>query len=104
MQDSYALEAAEHERVYANIIEPAFFLDTSSVENPKVVFVGGQPGAGKTKLFKMSMEEFADDNVVPINTDELRAFHSQFVEITEATINFQLSARIRTRRLGIEVC
>ncbi|MBU6451029.1 MAG: zeta toxin family protein [Cyanobacteria bacterium REEB67] len=26
------------------------------MENPKVVFVGGQPGAGKTKLFKLSMD------------------------------------------------
>jgi predicted ABC-type ATPase len=84
MDLSFVLDEIEHKRVYEEIIEPAFFLDTTPVEKPSVVFVGGQPGAGKTRLIERSMSEFDDENVVPINTDELRAFHPKYVEIAQA--------------------
>jgi len=83
MDNSYRLDPSEHERVYAKAIEPASFLDTSPVEQPKITIVGGQTGAGKTRLLELSMKEFDDGNVVIVNTDDLRAYHPRFEEIVD---------------------
>jgi predicted ABC-type ATPase len=83
MDNSYRLDPSEHERVYAKAIEPASFLDTSPVEHPKITIVGGQTGAGKTRVLELSMKEFDDGNVVIVNTDDLRAYHPRFEEIVD---------------------
>lgn len=76
MDNSFAVDESEHERVYTKTIEPASFLGTTSVDKPRIVIIGGQTGAGKTKIVEHSMREFADGNVVTVNTDDLRALRS----------------------------
>ena len=84
MGNSYRLEASSHESVYKEEIEPAYFLTSSPVERPKLIIVGGQPGAGKTKVLEMAKKKFADNNVVVVNTDDLREYHPQFEELAIA--------------------
>lgn len=75
MDSSFQLESSEHERTYSKVIEPTSFLDTSSVDKPRLVIVAAQTGAGKSNLVTLSLKEFSDGNVVTVNTDELRAYH-----------------------------
>lgn len=84
MGNSYRLDASLHESVYEEEIEPAYFLTSSPVERPKLIIVGGQPGAGKTKVLEMAKKKFADNNVVIVNTDDLREYHPQFDELATA--------------------
>ena len=44
------------------------------VDNPKLIIVGGQPGAGKSDLQKFGELELAS-NVVVLSTDVLRSYH-----------------------------
>ena len=81
MDSSFELEPFEQERVYRKIIEPASFFGTMPVQKPKAVIIGGQTGAGKSKVVQLSMKEFGDGNVVSVNTDDLRAHHPRFDEI-----------------------
>lgn len=81
MDSSFQLDSSEHDRIYSKIIEPTSFLDTSPVENPKLLIIGAQTGAGKSTIVELSIREFADHNVVTVNTDDLRAYHPRFEEI-----------------------
>jgi predicted Ser/Thr protein kinase len=76
MDSSFQLESSEHERIYSKIIEPTSFLGTSSLDEPKIVIIAAQTGAGKSKIVELSMKEFDDGNVVTINTDDLRAYEA----------------------------
>ena len=50
------------------------------VDNPKLIIVGGQPGAGKSDLQKFGELELAS-NVVVLSTDVLRSYHPNEREI-----------------------
>jgi predicted ABC-type ATPase len=50
------------------------------VDNPKLIIVGGQPGAGKSDLQKFGELELAS-NVVVLSTDVLRSYHPDEREI-----------------------
>jgi len=100
MDSSFQLDSSEHVRIYSKIIEPTSFLDTSPVEKPKLLIIGAQTGAGKSKIVELSIKEFADNNVVTVNTDDLRAYHPRFEEIITRMIGALLSAHILMLQLG----
>lgn len=81
MSNSYRLDSSAHEAVYKEEIEPAYFLTATPVESPTLAIVGGQPGAGKTKVLEVIKRDFSDNNVVVVNTDDLREYHPAFQEI-----------------------
>lgn len=54
----------------------------TSQTNPKGILLGGQPGAGKSFGTK-EIKKRLNDNVVIINGDEFRPFHSKYHEIYE---------------------
>lgn len=72
MDTSFQLDSAELDRIYSKMIEPVSFLDTSSVEKPLLIIIAAQTGAGKSRLVEDAMKRLGD-NVVPVNTDDLRA-------------------------------
>lgn len=80
MDKDFKLDEKEHERIYQKI-EKDLFRNKSSVPHPRVFITGGQPGSGKSKLLELSRKEFADKNVVVINGDELREYHTKSDEI-----------------------
>jgi len=53
------------------------------VEHPRAVLLGGQSGAGKTRLHGIFRDEF-DSNVVVINGDEYRKSHPRFDLLQQA--------------------
>lgn len=81
MDNSFQLSPSEHERIYQKIIEPTNFDDTATAEKPRMIIVGAQTGAGKSRLVELSVREFGDATPVIVNTDELRAYHPKFEEI-----------------------
>ena len=49
-------------------------------ENKTLIIVGGQPGAGKTRLLPIAKMELKN-NVAIVDFDELKAFHPNYLEV-----------------------
>lgn len=79
--NDYELGKAEREHIFETEILPAIFSDTEPSKEPTVVFLGGQPGAGKGKVAARTKSELETD--VVIDPDEFRKFHPDFGEINE---------------------
>lgn len=79
----FLLTAAKHAAIYRKI-EAHHFSGTTPQDSPKVIILGGQPGAGKSGLLEASKQDFTGCNVVSINGDELRYYHPQYREIQKA--------------------
>lgn len=76
----YKLSDQEHDYYY-EIIKRFYLQDKLPVENPIAVIIGGQTGAGKSGLIGYSTEMFEDNNVIIINSDEIKPFHPHGEEI-----------------------
>lgn len=76
----YKLTDAEHEQYYQTI-KRIYTGGKIPVENPIAVIIGGQTGAGKSGIIGYSTKMFMDENVIIINSDEIKPFHPQSEEI-----------------------
>lgn len=80
--DRYALDAATHERIFRQHIVPHLFRDVVSQDRPTAIFLGGQPGAGKSQTLAAAIAEMsAKGGVVEIVGDDLRPYHPMFREL-----------------------
>lgn len=89
MPGAFELDQREHDVAYAAIEDYAFEGKTPS-DSPRIIFLGGQPGCGKTKLLHAGLAEF-EHNAVQINVDDLRRFHPHKVQIREQDDNYSSS-------------
>lgn len=80
--EKYKLTKEEHDELY-DIIKRTLTYDAYPVDNPISVIVGAQTGAGKTGILTYSQRMFEDDNVVTINSDEIKPFHPKSEEIAQ---------------------
>lgn len=78
----YKLSEEEHDRI-ANEILTIFLHDKFPVKNPRAIINIAPPASGKTGLNGYSQEEFVDNNVVIINSDELKPFHPKIDDIAK---------------------
>jgi predicted ABC-type ATPase len=81
LKERFSVNAAQIEKLKEQSI--AFEVELfgiKPVENPKLIIVGGQPGAGKSDLQKFGELELAS-NVVVLSTDVLRSYHPHEREI-----------------------
>lgn len=76
----YALSSELHSRLY-NKLEQRQFADTSPVDKPTVIILGGQPASRKSKLITFAEQTLSESNAVTINGDEYRALHPKSEEI-----------------------
>lgn len=76
----YKLSDETHD-FYYDIIKRTYTSGKTPVKNPIAIIIGGQTGAGKSSLIGYSTEMFSDDNVVIINSDEIKPFHPKSEEI-----------------------
>lgn len=81
--DQFLLSGRQHDALY-RFIEADHFSQTTPVDRPVAVILGGQPGAGKSRLLEACKADFAGGNVVSINGDELRYYHPQYRQIQKA--------------------
>ena len=78
----YKLSKEEHDHYY-EIIKRIYTGGKVPVEHPIAVIIGGQTGAGKSGLIGYSSKMFTDENVIIINSDEIKPFHPQSEEIAK---------------------
>lgn len=73
-------------QIYEEKIKPKFFENISVSENKTAIFLGGQPGAGKSKVNDLSIKSLTTQNAVVIDTDLLRPHHPLHGEIPESLV------------------
>lgn len=78
----YKLSDEEHDRVYTTI-KNVYTAHKFPVENPVCVIVGGQTGSGKSGILGYSQKLFADNNVIVLNSDEIKPYHPNETEIAK---------------------
>ena len=76
----YKLSDEEHEQYYQTI-KRIYTSGKTPVKRPICVIIGGQTGAGKSGIIGYSNKMFSDDNVIIINSDEIKPFHPKSEEI-----------------------
>ena len=73
LKDKYKLSKEEFEHVQERLIKRATEKVTTT-NDPIVIIIGGQPGAGKTQL-QLSAEKSLNQNAVICNADNFRDYH-----------------------------
>lgn len=76
----YEVDAAELARRWTELIRPRLFRRAQPATDPIALFIGAQPGAGKTPTAQRITGQYGR-RFVSIDSDELRKFHPQFGEI-----------------------
>lgn len=76
----YKLTKEEHDEIQQAILR-IWFDDKFPVENPKAIIDIAPPASGKTGLNGFGKDQFFDNNVVIINSDEFKPFHPKVDEI-----------------------
>ncbi len=80
--EEYKLSQKEHEELYGKI--KAFILKgKTSVKNPIAIIDIAPPGSGKTGLNGLGVNQFPNNNVIVINSDELKPYHPKIDEIAK---------------------
>ena len=75
----YSLNDEEFQSYY-NYAYNTVIAGKRASENKTLIIVGGQPGAGKTRLLPIAKMELKN-NVVLVDFDELKAFHPNYPEV-----------------------
>ena len=84
LQDKYSLSDENLKKFFKEEIIPRFTRGKKPSENPKLVYLSGQPGAGKSSLSKQYAEEMGGkDAVVVFGADDLRAMLPYHKEVQE---------------------
>lgn len=78
----YKLTDDEHNEYY-DIIKRIYVDGKMPQENPIAIIVGGQTGAGKSGILGYSSKMFENNNVIIINSDEIKSFHPKSEEIAK---------------------
>ena len=80
--EKYKLTMEEHDKYY-DIIKEIWTTGKTTQNNPIAIIVGGQTGAGKSGILGYSSKMFEDNNVIIINSDEIKPFHPKSKEIAK---------------------
>lgn len=80
LKEKYKLSHGEHEE-RGKRIKDVFLKGKTPVEKPIAIFDFAPPGSGKTRLNGYGVSQFPNNNVVVINSDELKPFHPKKDEI-----------------------
>ena len=78
----FKLPEEEHKRIGKEIIT-IYLHDKYPVDKPRAIVNIAPPASGKTGLNGYSAQDFIDNNVVIINSDELKPFHPQVDDIAK---------------------
>ena len=73
----------EIKRIFNEAILPKIVRRTQEAERPITVFLGGQPGAGKTKGQQRVVEMYPQRELLPIIGDDFRQHHSEYEYLIE---------------------
>ena len=82
IKKKYKLSEKEHREI-GEQIKKIYLFDKYPVDNPKAIIDIAPPASGKTGLNSYGCEQFKDNNVIVINSDELKPFHPKIDEIAK---------------------
>ena len=85
-------------------IKPLVFADVLAANNPVTIFLGGQPGAGKTQGKNYALAQFPPDTVAEIIGDDFRRHHPDYVSHYPRAFEDARRHRPSVRRVGRYVC
>ena len=82
-QEPHILPEPTNQAIFNQYIQPALLRFSKPVAAPVVLFLGGQPGSGKSSLAAYHGKRFGDtgDGIVTINSDELREYHPDYAAL-----------------------
>lgn len=81
MGNSYELDKAVHDRIYAKIAEENL-VGVDPRDKPTAIITGGQPGSGRGGITAQAKQEMAQQGgYVLVDSDELRTNHPQYLEL-----------------------
>ncbi len=80
--EKYKLSEEEHRKI-GDSINKIMLSAKVPVQNPIAIIDIAPPGSGKTGLNGMGITQFTNNNVVVINSDELKPFHPQIDTIAK---------------------
>lgn len=87
MENKYNYTSQEYKKAFIQVIEK--YVDNKSIsEYPKLVFVSGQPGSGKTALIRNVKGDFKETNFITIDMDNYRMYHPKLKEIIKDKVDF----------------
>lgn len=78
----FKLTQEEHDAIGKLIIN-TYLYNKFPVDKPRAIINIAPPASGKTSLNALSKNEFEDQNVIIINSDELKPFHPKVEEIAK---------------------
>ncbi|WPO76314.1 zeta toxin family protein [Streptomyces sp. KN37] len=78
--DYHRLTGEEHRWIFDNLILPDLAARTSPQEKPVVVYLMGQPGAGKTTMTRMILRSLRG-KPTRISGDDFKAFHPDYYRL-----------------------
>ncbi|MES2879200.1 MAG: zeta toxin family protein [Pseudomonadota bacterium] len=79
--NQYRLNAAEHLRIFREGVEAPALAATTPTDRPLAVFLGGQPGCGKSTLARSSCAWFGSANFVHVDVDRVRPMHPSYMPL-----------------------
>ncbi len=84
-KERFLLSESSSSEIFEEQIVPYLFAGKVRSQRPKAIFVGGQPGSGKTPLLRYITEHEMelDNNFVEINGDDFRAFHPEYTRLLD---------------------
>jgi len=82
VMEKYKLPKKKHDEIGEEIKKINLY-DKYPVKNPQAIIDIAPPASGKTGLNSYAKEQFVDNNVVIINSDELKPFHPKIDEIAK---------------------
>lgn len=89
------LDPWELETRFRELVAPRVFRRGRSSERPLTLWVGGQPGSGKTFCGEALLRRLGLPDVCPIIGDDLRRFHPEFDELVSMRWSPERCAGVR---------
>lgn len=84
LQDKYSLNDEQLSKFFAEEIVPKFTRGKKPSEKPQLVYLSGQPGAGKSSVSRIYAKEMGgEESVVVFGADDLRAMLPYAKEVQE---------------------
>jgi hypothetical protein len=74
------------DQLFHEAIAPYVFDGIEKTASPSIVFVGGQPGSGKSALLRYCVQQYQEHNgntIAEIVGDDFRAYHPKYAELLD---------------------
>ncbi|GAA1150218.1 zeta toxin family protein [Streptomyces javensis] len=93
--DYYRLSAAEHQWIFDELIVPSYLSRIAPQEQPVVVYVMGQPGAGKTRTARLVQRALRGRRPTRIVGEDYKVSHPDYLRLLQESPR-TAGARIRS--------